>query len=153
MARIDKGEEKANGAGIGATVPPAAYWAQDGWVIPRNSGVDPDLLTQVALESVDTESQSKAVGFALVTRASLVNESAAAAAAFETIARGARPSPRLPYAYLAQEALNRFGIQALLGHLSAKEALDQAAEQYTVERAAFLKRHGEPDQDLLTSRP
>ncbi len=113
-------------------------------MIPRNGGVDADLLTQVVLEGVDTESQSQATGYALVTRASLANatKSAAAAAAFETIARGSRALPKVPYTYLAQEALDRFGIQALLGNLSAKEALDQAAEQYTVSLAAFLEQNG-----------
>jgi uncharacterized protein YkwD len=58
-----------------------------------------------------------------------------------TIDRGAVGLDRRPYAYLAREAITRYAVEALLGHLTVKEALDRAAADYSraMHEEGFLK--------------
>jgi ABC-type glycerol-3-phosphate transport system substrate-binding protein len=116
-----------------STCPPAGYWAEDSWVIPANASVNRDLLFRIAMEGTDSANQAKAADITLVTRmnVSKANESPYWAPGVATIAAGAVALERRPYAYLAKYAVERYGLEALLGTLSAKEALDRAALEYS----------------------
>lgn len=129
--------------GACATCPPAAYWAQDSWVIPANAGVDRELLFRIAMEGTQTRNQAKAAEVALVTRLPVaeVSEKPYWKAAMTSIDRGASGLDRRPYAYLAREAVTRYAVEALLGHLTVKEALDRAAAEdlHAMHDEGFLK--------------
>lgn len=111
---------------------PASYWAQDSWVIPANASVDREVLFRIAMEATQQKNQARLASVALVTRpaAAGVQDSPYWAAAMQTVERGAVGMDRKPYAYLAQEAVTRYALEALLGHLSAREALDRAAAEF-----------------------
>jgi len=123
--------------------PPAAYWAQDSWVIPANASVDRELLFSIAMEGTQTKNQEKAAKMALVTRSTIsqANQAPYWQAAVATIDRGAVGLDRQPYSYLAREAITRYAVEALLGHLTVKEALDRAADEYvhSMHEEGFLK--------------
>jgi multiple sugar transport system substrate-binding protein len=123
--------------------PPAAYWAQDSWVIPANASVDRELLFRIAMEGTQTKNQAKASTLALVTRTAVSGAQASPywQAGITTIERGAVGLDRKPYAYLAREAISRYAVEALLGHLSVSEALDRAAADYSraMHEEGFLK--------------
>jgi multiple sugar transport system substrate-binding protein len=129
--------------GACANCPPAAYWAQDSWVIPANASVDRELLFRIAMEGTQTKNQAKAAKIALVTRTSVsgAGQSPCWQAAMITIDRGAVGLDRRTYAYLAREAITRYAVEALLGHLTVKEALDRAAADYSraMHEEGFLK--------------
>ena len=110
----------------------AGYWAQDSWVIPANASVDPDLLFRIAMEGLRGKNQAQVARVALVTRAPVADREDRPywGAASQTTALGATGMEREPYAYLAQEALSHYALEALLGHMSPREALDRAAEDY-----------------------
>ncbi len=111
---------------------PVGYWAQDSWVIPANAGVDRELLFQVAMEGTNAENQAQASGMTLVTRPGVagIERSPYWQAGVASIERGAVGFERRPYAYLAKDAIVRYGIEALQGHLSPRDALDRAAADY-----------------------
>lgn len=113
--------------------PPAGYWAQDSWVIPRNVSVNKELLFRIAMEGTKAQNQLKASARALVTRITPteVADNPAWAAGAATIQDGAVGLPREPYTYLAEEAISHYAIEALLGHLTASEALARAAAEYS----------------------
>ena len=118
--------------GACADCPPAGSWAQDSWVIPANASVSRELLFQVAMEGVKTSNQSQAADLTLVTRPDVASaaESPYWAPGVISIERGAVGLERKPYAYLAIDAIERYGIEALLGHLTAQQALDRAATDF-----------------------
>ena len=127
-----------------AGCPAAAYWAQDSWVIPANTTVDRDLLFRVVMEGTNARAQAAVTPFALGTRTAL---SAASGSPYwksgiDTIQQGASALPRLPFAYLASNAIERYGIQALLLKTSPKKALDDAAHEFSTNLASsgFFKR-------------
>jgi multiple sugar transport system substrate-binding protein len=111
---------------------PAAYWAQDSWVIPANASVDRELLFQIVMEATQAKNETRVSDIAFVTRAARAGttQSPYWMAAAQTVAQGAVGMDRKPYAYLAQAAVTDYALEALLGHLSAKEALDRAAAEY-----------------------
>ncbi len=111
---------------------PVGYWAQDSWAIPANAGVDRELLFQVAMEGTSAENQAQASSLTLVTRPRVagIERSPYWQAGVASIERGAVGFERQPYAYLAKDVIVRYGIDALLGKLSAKEALERAAGDY-----------------------
>ena len=126
-----------------AGCPAAAYWAQDSWVIPANSTVDRDLLFRIAMEGTSARAQAEASQLSLGTRSA---PSAASGSPYwkpgiETIQQGASALPRLPFTYLAGNAIERYGIQALLGKTSPQKALDDAAREFSANLAngGFLK--------------
>ena len=129
--------------GACASCPPAAYWAQDSWVIPANANVDRELLFRIAMEGTQSSNQARAAKVALVTRSSSASadQSPYWQAAMTTIERGASGIDRQPYSYLAREAITRYAVEALLGHLSAQEALDRATADYSrgLRQEGFLK--------------
>jgi hypothetical protein len=98
-------------------------------VIPANAGVDRELLFRIAMEGTQTRNQANAAKMALVTRLPVaeVSDKPYWQAAMTSIDRGASGLDRRPYAYLAREAVTRYAVEALLGHLTVKEALDRAA--------------------------
>lgn len=113
--------------------PAAAYWALDSWVLPANSAVDRELLFRVVMEGMDVKAQQAASSLTLVARAPLANaaQNPYWKPGIETIMAGASAMPRLPYTYLASNAIDRHGIEALLGNTSVQMALDDAARDYT----------------------
>ena len=129
--------------GACANCPPASYWAQDSWVIPANASVDRELLFRIAMEGTQTKNQAEAAKLALVTRTAVsnANEKPYWRAASTTVERGAVGLDRQPYAYLAREAITRYAVEALLGHLTVNEALDRAATDYSraMHEEGFMK--------------
>lgn len=129
--------------GACASCPPASYWAQDSWVIPANASADRELLFRIAMEGTQTKNQAKAAKLALVARSAVsgANESPYWQAGITTIKRGAVGLDRRTYAYLAREAISRYAIEALLGHLTATDALDRAASDYShaMHEEGFIK--------------
>ena len=119
--------------GTCATCPPAGAWAIDSWVIPANAGVDRDLLFRIVMEGMKTSNQINASAITLVPRqgAARAAESAYWAPGLAAIDRGAATLPRRPYTYLAVNALERFGMEALLGNISVDAALNRAASQFS----------------------
>ena len=118
--------------GACSTCPPAGARAVDSWVIPANSAVDLDLVFRILMEGLKTMNQVKASSVTLVARSGPAGavESPYWAPGLIAIDRGAVPLPRKPYTYLAVNALERFGMEALLGHLPVDEALNRAASQF-----------------------
>jgi multiple sugar transport system substrate-binding protein len=123
--------------------PPAAYWAQDSWVIPSNASVDRELLFRIAMEGIKSKNQERAARMALVTRSAIsqANQAPYWQAAIASIDRGAVGLDRQPYSYLAREAITRYAVEALLGHVAVKEGLDRAAGEYmhSMHEEGFLK--------------
>ena len=112
---------------------PAGAWAIDSWVIPANAGVDRDLVFRVLMEGLKTSNQKKAAQMTLVSRVAAVsaNQDPRWAPGLESMDRGVVPLPPQPYSYLAVNAIQRFGMESLLGHLTVEEGLNQAAAQFT----------------------
>jgi hypothetical protein len=106
------------------------YWAQDSWVIPKNPSVDRDLLFRIAMEGLKSSNQAAAAHLTLVTRPGVAQGESSPywQPGLESIRRGSVGPDRLPYSYLAKEAIERYGMEALLGHQGAKAALDEAAQ-------------------------
>lgn len=115
------------------TCPPAGAWAIDSWAIPTNAGADRDLIFRLVMEGLKTANQRQASAVTLVTRTEAVQapQSGYWAPGLAAIDRGAEPLPPKPYTYLAVNALERYGMEALLGHLTAEEALNRAAAQFS----------------------
>jgi ABC-type glycerol-3-phosphate transport system substrate-binding protein len=113
--------------------PPAGAWAVDSWVIPANSAVDRDLTFRIVMEGMKTTSQIKASAITLVPRGGPAQAAASPywAPGLAAIDRGAVGLPRKPYTYLAVNALERYGMEALLGNLPIDEALNRAASQFS----------------------
>ena len=85
------------------------------------------------MEGTNTQAQAEAIHLALVTRTAVARaaESPYWAPGAETIRRGASSMPRQPYSYLAADAIGRHGIDALIGKVSSKQALDEAAQEFS----------------------
>lgn len=116
---------------------PAGAWAIDSWVIPATAGVDRDLLFRLVMEALKTSHQIQASKVILVTRTDAAHaaQSPYWAPSVTAIERGAEALPQRPYTYLAVNALQQYGMEALLGHLSVEEALDRAAAQFSPRHA------------------
>jgi multiple sugar transport system substrate-binding protein len=129
--------------GACGTCAPAAYWAQDSWVIPANASVDRELLFRIAMEGVQTGNQAQAAKIALVTRSSVSNAEQVPywRVGMLTIERGAVGLDRRTYSYLARDAVTQYTVEALLGHMTPKQALDRAAADYLarMREEGFLK--------------
>jgi multiple sugar transport system substrate-binding protein len=125
------------------TCAPAGYWAQDSWVIPRNPSVDRDLLFRIAMEGLKSRNQAAAANITLVTRPGVARGESSSywRPGLDSIQRGAVGPDRLAYSYLAKESIERYGMEALLGHLSAQAALDEAARatSESMRREGFAK--------------
>jgi multiple sugar transport system substrate-binding protein len=112
---------------------PAGAWAVDSWVIPVNAAVDRDLIFHIMMEGLKSANQARASKMTLVAR---IDSASAApspywAPGLAAIARGSEALPRTPYTQLAVDALERYGMDGLLGRLPVKEALDRAADQFS----------------------
>lgn len=114
------------------TCPPDGAWAIDSWVIPANAGVDRDLVFRVLMEGLKSANQRKAATLTLVSRAAAVGASQSPlwAPGLEAIERGVAALPPQRYTYLAVNAIQRYGMESLLGHLTVEEGLNQAAAQF-----------------------
>ena len=116
-----------------SSCPPAGAWAIDSWVVPANAGVDRDLLFHIVMEGLKTANQMKASAVTLVTRteAAKAAQSSYWAPGLAAIDRGIEALPRRPYTYLAVNALQRYGMEALLGHMPVEQALNRAAVEFS----------------------
>lgn len=113
--------------------PPAGYWAEDSWVIPANASVNRELLFRIAMEGTNTANQAKAADITLVTRMNVAKakDNPYWAPGVAAIEAGAISLERRPYAYLAKDPVERYGLEALLGNMSPKDALNRAAADYS----------------------
>lgn len=128
--------------------PAAAYWAQDSWVIPANTTVDRDLLFRIAMEGTSARAQAAAASLTLGVRAPSAEVAGNRywGAGIQTIQQGATALPRRPYAYLASNAIERYGIQALLENAPPQRALDDAAREFSAGFAKAGFQSGPPSQ-------
>jgi sorbitol/mannitol transport system substrate-binding protein len=116
----------------------------DYYCIPATTDIDPDLLFRLIMETADEESQMRAAEIGIVTRMA-VSEAGVGGpylpAASETIAKGVGIYQPKAAVSLVRSALGDWLPLVGNGDLSAQEALDKAAEQYTTEATAqgFIK--------------
>lgn len=103
----------------------------DFFVIPEGTTADPELLFQIIMEATDLESQTEAAELGIVTRQSVEGGIAAADAAVETIVDGVGIYQAHPGTPLARAALANWLPFVGTGEMTAQEALDAAAEEYT----------------------
>ncbi|MCS6835312.1 MAG: extracellular solute-binding protein [Anaerolineae bacterium] len=109
--------------------------------IPATSEVDKELLFQIIMEAADKESQMAATEFGLVPRKSAeVKAPRYSPAALQTIIEGG-PATSNPAQAILNSALGQFLPKVATGELSAKEALDAAAQLYIEEatKQGFIK--------------
>ena len=123
-------------------IPAATGW-WDGYAIPANvPASERDLIFQVIASSTDEESMRGAGGLAFFSRESittqpdLVRKNRYWPALLETTKKGAVPFPGSPYFNIVHTALGTAVADALAGDLSARDALDRAAQEYTKEATA-----------------
>ena len=105
----------------------------DFYCIPATTEVDPELIFQVIMETIDLESQERAVEFGIPTRTKAVQSDLARAympAAMQTLAEGVGGYQNSPALRLVRTALAEFLPLAGTGDLSPREALERAAESY-----------------------
>lgn len=109
---------------------PASQWSQDGFAIAKNSSVDPELLFQIIMATLDPEAQKKASPAALVSRTSITKDTALQQkywpAALETIEGGARSLPHLGYMQATLAAVRPHLADAVSGKTSSAKALADA---------------------------
>ena len=116
----------------------------DYYAIPATTDIDPDLIFRVIMEVADLESQMEAAEFGMVTRSAVAESGAGGRylpAANETIVKGVGIYPPNQAVALARTALGNWLPLVGTGELTAQEALDKAAEEYTkeAETQGFLK--------------
>ncbi|WP_433236146.1 ABC transporter substrate-binding protein [Actinomadura nitritigenes] len=115
--------------------PPASETSQDGFVIPSNSHLDPEMLFRLAASTITSpEVMKQAATVAVPPRTSLVKDPATAQpywpAVSESSARGVQPLPRVPYMDpLTKSVVNPYLAKALTGSSDPSRALRAAAAQ------------------------
>ena len=95
--------------------------------------MNPDLLVRLVLDATSEAAQRRVGALSLMTRGPVIDAQRNDpywAPALRTIADGATSLPRRGYAHLAADPVERYGIAAVRGEMSAKEALDRAAAEY-----------------------
>jgi len=116
----------------------------DYWSIPASYKGDTDTVFQMIMEAGRPDHQQVAAKTGLVTRSSVMNSGTGvpyAAAALETITKGAGPVPKnLPYGLL-DAALGNYLPLVGTGELTPQEALQKAEAEYIAQAKAqgFLK--------------
>ena len=108
----------------------------DYYVIPATSPVDPELLFLMIMEAVDAQSMEEAAKLGIVTRTSITEGIPNLPAAAETIANGVGIYQVNPAVVLASAALGNWMPFIGSGEMTPQEALDAAAEEYTLEAQA-----------------
>ncbi len=121
----------------------ASAW-NDFYCIPKNTGVDPELIFKVIMETIDLESQLEAVEHGIPTRAEALKSDKAGAympAVSVGLEEGIGSYPNNQGLGLVRTALGQYLPLVGTGEMSPKEALDKAAEQYEEEARAngFIK--------------
>ncbi|RII16086.1 putative arabinose-binding protein precursor [Streptomyces sp. YIM 130001] len=127
--------------------PPASGVSQDGFVIPRNSTVDPELLFRLmASTTTAPKVMQKAAPVAIPPRDSLVHDTKGRQpywpAAEKTTKRGAQPLPKVPYMEpLTKSVVNPYLAKALTGRAESAAALASAARELdaTLRSKGYLK--------------
>ncbi|MCP4397059.1 MAG: extracellular solute-binding protein [bacterium] len=117
----------------------------DYYAIPATTDIDPDLLFRLILDAADQASQMQAAEYGIVTRMTASKSGVGGPylpAAAETIAKGVGIYQPKAAVSLVRSALGDWLPLVGNGDLSAQEALDKAAEQYTTEAIAqgFIKK-------------
>ena len=123
-------------------IPAATGW-WDGYAIPVNVPAEErELIFQVIGSSTDEESMRGAGGLAFFARESITTQPDLVAknrywpALLETTKEGAVPFPGSPYFNIAHTALGTAVADALAGDISARGALNRAADEYSKEAKA-----------------
>lgn len=118
---------------------PATLLWWDGYVMPKTIGIDRDLAFRVIMEANSQEAYARKGGLAfysrksIVTNPELVKANRYWPAISQAIEGGIKTTPPRPYFSLASNALGANLVDALQGKVSAKAALDKAAEAYLKE--------------------
>lgn len=114
---------------------PAANWAQDFYVLPANSGVEPDLTFRLLGESLNEKSMRKTAGLTIPSRDAVLEADEVRSeypwldVATETINAGAKGLPRKPFMGVALELVGNSLSQVLGGDAQPQQALDKAARE------------------------
>ncbi|TDD86852.1 extracellular solute-binding protein [Actinomadura darangshiensis] len=115
--------------------PPASETSQDGFVIPKNSRLDPETLFRLMASTITSPDVMKqAATVAVPPRMSMINDPATARpywpAVRESGERGVQPLPRVPYMDpLTKSVVNPYLAKALTGSTDPARALRAAATQ------------------------
>lgn len=120
--------------------PPATLFWWDGLAIPKNLDGDPDVTFQVLMESLRPDVVAANNDVTLWLRSNY-KPSQYAAAITDSVEAGAQPYPMTTAAELAHAAIGEAIGNAIVGKVSAQEALDTAAKAYrqAAVDAGFLK--------------
>lgn len=116
----------------------ASAW-NDFYCIPQNIDVDPEVVFQAIMETVDLESQMEAVAHGITTRQKSAASDKAGSymeAALAGIAKGAGAYPINPGIPMVRTALAEFLPMSMTGKYTNQEVLDMAAESYLEEATA-----------------
>jgi ABC-type glycerol-3-phosphate transport system substrate-binding protein len=106
--------------------------------IPANIDDDPDLVFQVIMEAMDTESQVRGSAVGVISRSEVAAEADARylEAVFETIRGGVVGSEAPAIGAVLNPVLGQWLPQIMTGDMSVEELLEAAAEAYTAEATA-----------------
>jgi ABC-type glycerol-3-phosphate transport system substrate-binding protein len=116
-------------------LPSSALW-WDAWALPARIAPDRELAFQVAAAGTTVEVMRKGGGLGAWSRRSVIGDPALVAqnrhwpAIAATIGANVRSFPAKPSFSLAHTAVGASIVEALQGRVTAKEALDRAAQQY-----------------------
>lgn len=105
----------------------------DYYVIPVGTTIDPDLLFRIIMESTDLESQQQAAEFGIVTRSSVESALPNAPAAIESIEHGVGIYEPVAGTPIVRAVLANWLPFIGTGEMTAQEALDAAAKEYTTQ--------------------
>ena len=108
----------------------------DYFIIPVTNEVDPDLVFRLIMEATDRQSQEEGAKIQPMTRQSVPEYLANAAAINETITKGVGIYDANPAVVLAQTALWNWLPFIGTGEMTPQEALDGAAAEYITEATA-----------------
>ena len=111
----------------------------DAYSIPMNGPVDHELVFQIIMESIDFQSQLVGSELGIVVRTSVADAGAGGRylpAASGSIADGSGAFPSHPAIALASAALGNWLPLVGTGEMTPAEALQAAADEYTIEATA-----------------
>ncbi|MDI3195637.1 extracellular solute-binding protein [Pseudarthrobacter sp. AL07] len=126
---------------------PAAQWTQDGFAIAKNSKVGFETLAGVLATSVGDAAMTNGAPFAVISRASKLNDPALQAkapywqAALDTLKAGADTLPLKPFMPTIQQSTRPFIVEAVNGTGDPMDALVKAdaAANAALTTAGYLK--------------
>jgi len=118
---------------------PASMLTIDGWVVPKVTRHDKDLIIQTILRGTDEESMIEAAKYHFPPRASVARDESLRKKYYywpvcvESIERGAKIRPGHPKFLEMLDYITLRIQQALMGQMGIKEALDKAADEVVKE--------------------